>query len=56
MQLQASLMSCFVCLTSISVFLHVNFLLKGGAMILAAATHVAFYLGCLMGEGEGQQR
>ena len=48
-------MSCFLCLTSISVFLHVNFLLKGAAMILTAVAHVAFYLGCLMGD-YGEER
>lgn len=42
-QLDASLMSALLCLTSISVFLHINFLLKTAAMSAAAVAHVVVY-------------
>ena len=37
------MMSALLCLTAISVFLHINFLLKTVAMAAAAATHVVVY-------------
>ncbi len=42
-QLDASLMSALLCLTTISVFLHINFLLKTAAMSAAAVAHVVVY-------------
>ncbi len=39
------MMSCLLCLMSISVFLQVNFLLKLALMVATAAAHVAFHAG-----------
>ena len=36
-------MSALLCLTTISVFLHINFLLKTAAMAAAAVAHVVVY-------------
>jgi hypothetical protein len=36
-------MSVLLCLTTVSVFLHVNFVLKCLAMVITAITHVAIY-------------
>ena len=46
-QLDASLMSCCLCLISVSVFLRVNFLLKAASMAAAAAAHIAVYFVCV---------
>ena len=43
LQLDASLMSALLSLTTISVFLHINFLLKTAAMTAAAVAHVVVY-------------
>ena len=51
-QLDASLMSCCLCLISVSVFLRVNFLLKGVSMGATAAAHVAVYFACV---SDGQE-
>ena len=41
--MDASLMSCLLCLVSISVFIHVNFLLKFSAMLITAVAQIAIY-------------
>ena len=38
-------MSALLCLTSVSVFLQINFLLKTAAMTAAAVAHVVVYFG-----------
>ena len=45
LQLDASLMSALLCLTSVSVFLQINFLLKTVAMTAAGVAHVVVYFG-----------
>ena len=36
-------MSCLLCLISISVFIHVNFMLKLSAMLITAVAQVTIY-------------
>ena len=48
-QLDASLMSCLLCLVTVSVFLHVNFLVKLLTMLLAGTLHLTIYT-CFLAE------
>jgi len=49
LQLDASLMSCLLCLLTVSVFLHVNFLVKLATMLVAGAAHLTIYT-CFLAE------
>ena len=42
-------MSCLLCLLTVSVFLHVNFLVKLATMLLAGAAHLTIYT-CFLAE------
>ena len=41
--MDASLISCLLCLVMVSVFLHVNFLLKLAMMVITAFAHICVY-------------
>ena len=53
--MDASLMSCLLCLISISVFIHVNFILKLCAMILTALAQGLIYA-CYIRTGEEEEQ
>ena len=51
-QLEASTISCLLCLISISVFRRVNFLLKGFVMVFTAIVHLTLYFVCIATDEE----
>ncbi len=48
--MDASVISCVLTLVTISIFLHINYLLKLVTMVLTAAGHIAVYA-CLVAKG-----
>ncbi len=52
-QLEAALMSCALCLIGISVFLHVNFLLKLVVMVATVVSHTVVFFLCIMPQHQG---
>ena len=48
-QFDAAVMSCLLCLISVSIFVRVNFLLKALAMIFTAITHLTLYFAHIAG-------